>query len=649
FVQQVAPGNESLLVALAGDASPLGRARLDYFLLNKGPWSRLDEGHAFVPGVGPKPHSANFYPEDATREQVERWMNALPAAAKAAATGFYTTIRRDPAGQLITVPYSVEYQTDLMQAARLLNEAAAATTQPTLKSFLEKRARAFLTNDYYDSDVAWMELDATLEPTIGPYETYEDEWFNYKAAFEAFITVTDAAETAKLARFSAELQGLEDKLPIDPKFRRVKLGGYSPIRVVNVVFSAGDGNRGVQTAAFNLPNDERVVAAKGSKRVLLKNFQEAKFSHVLQPISKHALAAHDQPLVAFDPFFTHILMHELMHGLGPQEITVGGRKTTVRLELKELNSTLEEAKADISGLWALQQLMDKGVLDQRQEQAMYVTFLASTFRTLRFGLTEAHAKGMALQLNWLLDSGGFTVGADGRFGVGMRAGGERWLGALTFTGRPVNDPESFDSQSAVVGRLGGLVISHPDHAVHLGVNGTYLLHAPDQSSSAALRYPVRFRDRPELREDSTRLVDSGAIDAAHAYAAGLEFAAHWKNLQLQAENYWYGIERRESPLPDPRFGGWYVEASWVLTGERRRYTPATAAYQGPNTPGAAPTPAAPSAAAPLWNAPIRHMNSETNPFSPGRPTDAMVKNTMKKAHTGILLASPPTSSSERVW
>ncbi len=417
FLRQVAPSNETTLQRLLDDESPLGAARLRYFRINKGPWSRLDEGHAFVPGVGPKPHSANFYPEDATREQIEQWINALPAAAKAAATGFYTTIRRDPAGQFITVPYSVEYQTDLMQAARLLNEAAAATTQPTLKSFLEKRARAFLTNDYYDSDVAWMELDATLEPTIGPYETYEDEWFNYKAAFEAFITVTDAAETAKLARFSAELQGLEDKLPIDPKFRRVKLGGYSPIRVVNVVFSAGDGNRGVQTAAFNLPNDERVVAAKGSKRVLLKNFQEAKFSHVLQPISKHALAAHDQPLVAFDPFFTHILMHELMHGLGPQEITVGGRKTTVRLELKELNSTLEEAKADISGLWALQQLMDKGVLDQRQEQAMYVTFLASTFRTLRFGLTEAHAKGMALQLNWLLDSGGFTVGADGRFGV----------------------------------------------------------------------------------------------------------------------------------------------------------------------------------------------------------------------------------------
>jgi hypothetical protein len=417
FLRQVAPSNLTTLQLLLDDESPLGVARLRYFRINKGPWSRLDEGRAFVPFVGHKPHAANFYPEDATREEIEKWINSLPPDEKTAATGFYTTIRRDPAGKLMSVPYSVEYQTDLMQAARLLNEAAAATTQSTLKNFLEKRARAFLTNDYYDSDMAWMELDATIEPTIGPYETYEDEWFNYKAAFEAFITLNDAGETAKLARFSAELQGLEDKLPIDPKFRRAKLGGLSPIRVVNVVFCSGDGNRGVQTAAFNLPNDERVVAAKGSKRVMLKNFQEAKFSQVLVPISKHALATQDQSLVAFDPFFTHILMHELMHGLGPQEITVAGRATTVRLELKELNSTLEEAKADISGLWALQQLMDKGVLDKKQEQAMYVTFLASSFRTLRFGLTEAHAKGMALQLNWLLDTGGFTVGQDGRFGV----------------------------------------------------------------------------------------------------------------------------------------------------------------------------------------------------------------------------------------
>ncbi len=314
------------------------------------------------------------------------------------------------------MPYSLEYQGELSRAAELLREAAALTRQPTLKAYLEKRAAAFLSNDYYDSDVAWMELDASIEPTIGPYETYEDGWFSFKAAFEAFIAVRDDAETAKLARFSAELQELEDHLPIDPRYRR-RLGGLSPIRVVNVVFSSGDGNRGVQTAAYNLPNDERVVTKMGSKRVMLKNTQEAKFETTLVPIAKVALEAGDQGQLSFDAFFTHMLMHELMHGLGPQTVTVGGKQTPVRQELKETYSTLEEAKADISGLWALQQLMDKGVIDKAQEKAVYTTFLASTFRTLRFGPADAHGKGMALQINTLLDRGGFKVNADGTFAV----------------------------------------------------------------------------------------------------------------------------------------------------------------------------------------------------------------------------------------
>ncbi|HSC07913.1 MAG TPA: hypothetical protein VLD59_13900 [Steroidobacteraceae bacterium] len=415
FIRQRSPSNDAVLLALLADATPLGRARLDYFLINKGPGSELDEDRVFVPGAGPKPEGANFYPPGSTRDEIDAWMKSLPDAERTAATGFFTTIRRANDGKLTAVPYSMEYQGELAEMARLLREGAARTRQPTLKSFLEKRADAFLSNDYYASDIAWMELDASLEPTIGPYEVYEDEWFNFKAAFEAFIAVTDVEETRKLARFSQELQGLEDRLPIEPQLRRAKLGGYSPIRVVNVVFSAGDGDHGVQTAAFNLPNDERVVAEKGSKRVLLRNFQLAKFDKVLRPIADSALAPPDRPLVAFEPFFTHILMHELMHGLGPQTIRVGGRDTTVRQELKELNGPLEEAKADISGLWALQSLMDKGVIDKAQERSMYVTFLASTFRTLRFGLKESHAKGMALQVNHLLDHGAVKVTSDGHF------------------------------------------------------------------------------------------------------------------------------------------------------------------------------------------------------------------------------------------
>ncbi|WP_129777973.1 dipeptidyl-peptidase 3 family protein [Peristeroidobacter soli] len=417
FMRQRFAGNNALLLQLLSDRSALGRARVDYFLLNKGPWSELDEDRAFLPGVAAKPPGGNFYPADATREQVDSWMQGLPQADKTEATGFFTTIRRGADGKFLSVPYSLEYQGELMEMARLLREAAALTQQPTLQAFLQKRAEAFVSNDYYASDVAWMELDASIEPTIGPYEVYEDEWFNFKAAFEAFITLTDAAETDKLKRFSSQLQDLEDHLPIDKKFRKPKLGGYSPIRVVNVVFSAGDANHGVQTAAYNLPNDERVVAEKGSKRVLLKNFQQAKFDKVLTPIADIALVPQDRSLLSFDAFFTHILMHELMHGLGPQTIDVGGRQTTVRQELKELNGPLEEAKADVSGLWALQHLMDKGFLDKKRERNMYVTFLASTFRTLRFGLNAAHAKGMALQVNNLLDAGAIRIDAQGRFSL----------------------------------------------------------------------------------------------------------------------------------------------------------------------------------------------------------------------------------------
>ena len=323
YLRQVWAGNEALLLELLADRSSLGQARLHAFLVNKGPWSQLDHQAPFLPGVPAKPEAANFYPAGATKAEVEAWMKALPEAERAAATGFFTTIRRTPGGTLTAVPYSVEYQGELERAAELLREAAAATTQPTLRAFLEKRAAAFLSNDYYASDVAWMELDASLEPTIGPYETYDDGWFGYKAAFEAFITVRDEKETAKLARFSSELQWLEDRLPIEPALRNPKLGGMAPIRVVDVVFSSGQGNSGVQTAAYNLPNDEKVVAEKGSKRVMLKNTQRAKFDHVLLPISKVALAPVDQPNVDFEVFFTHILMHELMHGLGPGNIKVG--------------------------------------------------------------------------------------------------------------------------------------------------------------------------------------------------------------------------------------------------------------------------------------------------------------------------------------
>ena len=405
FLRQVWSGNEKLKKRLEVDKSAIGRMLLHYFLINDGPWSRLDENQAFIDDVPSKTASANYYPEDMTKEEFNSWLSTLSTEEKEKATGYFYTIRRDASGKLKTVAYSEEYREFLSPAAKLLREAAVLTTNKTLRDLLNKRAAAFGSNNYYDSDVAWMDLDAPIDVTIGPYETYEDELFGYKAAFEAYVTQRDEAESAKLAKFSQHLQDLEDHLPIDPKYRNSKLGAASPIRVVNEVFSSGEGNSGVQTAAFNLPNDERVVKEKGSKRIMLKNVQDAKFNKTLIPISRVVLDPAEQRNLSFDAFFTHILMHELMHGLGPHNITVDGQRTTVRLQLKDKYSTIEEAKADITGLWALQYLIDKGVIGKQMQQTLYKTYLASMFRSVRFGITEAHGRGVAMQFNYLTDEG----------------------------------------------------------------------------------------------------------------------------------------------------------------------------------------------------------------------------------------------------
>ena len=279
FRRQVWPGNDSLLAVLQADTSALGRARLHYFRINVGPWSRLDGNTPFVDGVPhEKPPEAGFYPDDMTKEEFETWDKGLSPGDRAHAEGFFHVIRRQPDRSLVAVPYSEAYKDLLDPAASALREAAALTTNRSLARFLTERAAAFVSNDYYASDVAWMDVDAPIDVTIGPYEVYEDELFNYKASFEAYVTLRDDAESAKLQRFAQYLQELEDHLPIDPKYRNPKLGAAAPIRVVDEVFASGDGNRGVQTAAFNLPNDERVVNAKGTKRVMLKNVQEAKFN-----------------------------------------------------------------------------------------------------------------------------------------------------------------------------------------------------------------------------------------------------------------------------------------------------------------------------------------------------------------------------------
>ena len=429
FMQQIWVGDLPLYQKLQQDKSPLGHARLHYFWINKSPWSEIDEHKAFLPGVPQrKPPGANFYPPDMTKEEFESWVNKLYPESKMVAEGFFTVIRRDQNHKLKFIPYSTEYSADLGWAAKLLRDAAALTDNASLKKFLTTRAEAFTTNNYFESDMAWMDLDAPLDVTYGPYETYNDEVFGYKAAFEAYINIRDDKETARLGFLGQHLQDIENNLPEDAQYRNPKLGALAPIRVVNEVFGAGDGNHGVQTAAYNLPNDDNVVQKKGSKRVMLKNIQEAKFKATLVPISKVVLPASAQADVNFDFFFTHIVAHELTHGLGPHQIKINGRETNPRLELKDTYSAIEEAKADVTGLFALQFLMSQADGGQIQaplphgpaaERQLYTTYLASSFRTLRFGLQDAHAKGMAMQFNYLLDKGAFVANADGTFSVDL--------------------------------------------------------------------------------------------------------------------------------------------------------------------------------------------------------------------------------------
>jgi len=467
FLTQLWSGNHTLLVQLEKDKTPPGQARLHYFLINKGPWSDLDGHRAFLPGAPPrKLPGANFYPPDMTKEEFESWVKTLDENQRHEAEGFFTVIVRDRAKHLQFVPYSEAYQTDLDRAAHLLREAAGATENETLKKFLASRAEAFRSNDYYASDLAWMDLDAPLDITIGPYETYNDEIFGYKAAFEAYVNLRDDKESAKLKFFADHMQQIENNLPIDPQYRNPKIGADSPIRVVNEIFSAGDGNHGVQTAAYNLPNDERVVQQKGSKRVMLKNVQEAKFNSILTPISKRVLPAAAQSDLSFDSFFTHILAHEMTHGIGPHQIRIAGRDTTPRQELKELFSAIEEAKADVTGLFMLQYFFDHGMLPggAQSERRLYTTFLASAFRSLRFGLNEAHGKGMAVQFNYLLDRGAFVAHAGGTYEVNF----EKVKSAVRDLDRELLTIEAKGDYAGAKKMLDGLGVLRPEMTAALG-------------------------------------------------------------------------------------------------------------------------------------------------------------------------------------
>jgi hypothetical protein len=369
-------------------------------------------------GTKSKPPGAAFYPDDMTREEFDKWIAAHPED-KAAFQGLFTVIRRE-GGRLVAIPYSKFYGSSLKHASERVKEAGELTKNASLKKYLTLLSEAFLSDDYYASDLAWMDLDSEIEVVLGPYEVYEDGLFNYKAAFESFVSIRDKAESAKLAVYAEHLPDMEKNLPIPDAHKNFNRKFESPIRVVQEAYTAGDARKGVQTSAFNLPNDERVREAKGSKKVLLKNVMEAKFRLSGQPIAERVLEPSAKPKISFDAYFNDTLFHELSHGLGPGVITgPDGKKIEGRLLLKNLYSTIEECKADVVGIWNILFAMDKKWLTAFDVESLSATYAGLMFRSMRFGVDEAHGGGTAVQWNWCREKKAIEPAAGGRFRVNV--------------------------------------------------------------------------------------------------------------------------------------------------------------------------------------------------------------------------------------
>lgn len=379
---------------------------VEMFNRNLGPWDELADLHPFW-GDEPMPEGAGFYPVDITREELSAYVAAHPDQ-KDALLSPYSIVVRDGGG-LKAVPYSVAYKEWLEPAAQLLEQAAARTSNASLKRFLGLRARAFRTDDYFESELAWMDLTGTpIEVAIGPYEVYTDRLMGLKTAFESFVTLKDPEESAALAKYKGYLKDMEGNLPVPDEVKNSKRGFESPIAVADQVRGGGDNTAGVQTIAFNLPNDERVREAKGAKKVILSNVLGAKFDRILKPMSALVLEPDQAGLVSRKYMQLETLFHELSHSLGPGSITVNGQATTVDKALKEQNSALEEAKADLAGVWNLLFMMQKGELPAAEKSPMLATYFTGIFRAVRFGAVEAHGQGAALQYSYLRAKGAFT-------------------------------------------------------------------------------------------------------------------------------------------------------------------------------------------------------------------------------------------------
>lgn len=406
YQRQYYATNPALRQQIVDSDRPDKARLLALYDINNGPWNQLDEYRPFFGSIS-APAGAGFYPVDLSKQELDAYIAKNPKQKDALTSG-YTVVKRDGT-KLIAVPYSQEYQPWLEPAARLLEQAAGITSNASLKKFLSLRAKAFGTNDYFESELAWMDISGTpIEPVIGPYEVYTDRLYGQKTAFEAFITLQDPKESAKLSHYKALLPDMEANLPVEAKYKNAARPFNSPILVADQVRGGGDNVSGVQTIAFNLPNDERVRSTKGAKKVILANVLGAKYDRILEPIAERVLAPAQAKNVVKKYMTNETLFHELSHSLGPGIITIGGRKTTVGEELKEQYSASEECKADVMGVWSILYLMKRGELPIAEREQLLSTYFAGIFRAVRFGIDEAHGRGAAVQYSYLKEKGAFA-------------------------------------------------------------------------------------------------------------------------------------------------------------------------------------------------------------------------------------------------
>ncbi len=388
-------GNKENLLDTCSDS-----AMREFIEINYGPWERLNGDKAFIERFGEKPLGANFYPHDMTKAEFEAFSDSTK-------TSQYTVIERDQDGNLKSVPYHIAFKTQIDKAAELMRKAASLAEDAGFKKYLELRADALQTDEYLGSDLAWMDMKTnSVDFVVGPIENYEDALYNYKAAHEAFVLVKDQEWTKKLAHFAALLPALQKALPVDPKYKTEVPGSDSDLGVYDAVFYQGDCNAGGKTIAINLPNDPRVQMEKGSRKLQLKNAMRYKFEKILEPISKILIAPEQQKNIKFDAFFENVMFHEVSHGLGVKNTI--NNKGKVRGALKEQFSTIEEAKADILGVYLVMQLTEMGELTNQNLMDNYVTFMAGIFRSVRFGASSAHGKANMLTFNYFKESGAFT-------------------------------------------------------------------------------------------------------------------------------------------------------------------------------------------------------------------------------------------------